>query len=331
MNWASTRPHYAPEAEGLLVPCTFSATERAGWKKLVEELQSGAGARARTPAVLQKAGYGAPARSPVSSHRAVARIDSLIFLGSSGFRKQWYSRKQSHQEALNTKAQCLAEKVSAGRLWYWYTPAPLTRASPAFAAARCQGGDLGQGAHLPWPGVPVVTALSICTRAGFEILNWGCEDALEINFLQLSAALKRCVKQWCRVDCCLLNQTICLISWKADFKALACTYHGCAKPKAVYCCSLKQRPKHNVFKCSSCWWYLLAFRWELLLLKQQQQSQTQQRLSPSDCSLNFLDANWYRNSSAALNGAHNCLAVYFWATLCNKMAGPYTACVSEVA
>lgn len=54
-------------------------------------------------------------------------------------------------------------------------------------------------------------------------------------------------------------------------------------------------------------------------------------MSKSFCFLKCLDANWYRNSSAALNGAHNCLAVYFWATLCNKMAGPYPACASEVA
>lgn len=49
--------------------------------------------------------------------------------------------------------------------------------------------------RLPWPGVAVVTVLSVCTRTGFGIQNGQREEVLEINFLQLSIALKYCLKQ----------------------------------------------------------------------------------------------------------------------------------------
>lgn len=49
--------------------------------------------------------------------------------------------------------------------------------------------------RLPWPGVAVVTVLSVCTRTGFGIQNGQHEEVLEINFLQLSIALKYCLKQ----------------------------------------------------------------------------------------------------------------------------------------
>lgn len=89
-------------------------------------------------------------------------IDSLIFLGSSRFRKQLHSQKQSHQEALNTEPQCLAEEVSAGRLKYCHMPALFAKPSQAFAAAWSQSKDLGQDGCFSWPGNVVVIVLSVC-------------------------------------------------------------------------------------------------------------------------------------------------------------------------